>query len=522
MPKEPSPLGPAAVLCYEDLLEAELPGLPSFAWTLAAETDACGLCYTSGTTGDPKGVLYSHRSNFLHALAIALPDSLDLHSDTTFLMVVPMFHAWGLAFAAPMVGARLVLPGPALDGPSVHALMLAHGVTHTAGVPTVWLGLMQHLRGRRAGVPGLRLMIVGGAACPRALVDYFEGQHGVEVRQAWGMTELSPCGTLAAMKGPLAGALDSQGVAALKLSQGRPHVFLDMRVVGEGGNELPHDGASFGDLQVRGPIAVRRYFRGAAPATDADGWFDTGDVGTVDAHGYMRITDRSKDVIKSGGEWISSIEIENLAVGHPGVAEAAVIGLPDDKWGERPLLVVVPQAGGQVRNRRGGGRTCMERRPAAGADVPHAASKASVCRRRCVCVCLTPHLPSPSCSAPPGRSFCPSWRARSRGGGCPTTWRLSSSCRIRPPAKFQSCACASSSRAMPPRAAPAPSCEVVLKTAQYRSHTAMLVQTSSACPGGWSRRSSPAWPCPSSPRRRPARRQTVARWPPSRPPAPPG
>lgn len=330
-----------------------------------------------------------------------------------------MFHAnsWGIAFGAPMVGARLVLPGPALDGPSVHAMLTTHKVTHTAGVPTVWLGLMDHMTRTGARIPTLSTMIVGGAACPRVVFEFFGGKHGVDVRHLWGMTEISPCGTVGGMKGSLMDAgLDAESMMAMRLKQGRPHVFMDMRIVGEDGGELPHNGKAFGNLQVRGPIAVKKYYRSDAPGADAEGWFDTGDVATLDEYGYMQvrrcaveqptiiprcmklvaekyvaealhvtkmgnmvfnadksapfvmkikrsfcelnslaasasclqITDRSKDVIKSGGEWISSIEIENLAVGHPGVAEAAVIGIPDPKWSERPLLVVVRADGSKV------------------------------------------------------------------------------------------------------------------------------------------------------------------------------
>lgn len=347
MPKSPV-VSSVPTLCYEDLLEEEVKGLSDFRWAECAENAACGLCYTSGTTGNPKGVLYSHRSNFLHATITCLPDALDLKSASTVLMVVPMFHAnsWGIAFGAPLVGARLVLPGPALDGGSIYDLLESCKVTHTAGVPTVWLGLMDHMERCRIGLSSLKIMIVGGAACPRRIIEFFEDKHRVEVRQLWGMTELSPCGTIGAIKGTLAGKITREEEIKLKLKQGRPHIFMEMRIVDDSGNELPHDGIAFGNLQVRGPAAIRTYFRSEATGANDEGWFDTGDVATMDKEGHMQITDRSKDVIKSGGEWISSIEIENIAVGHPGVTEAAVIGIYDEKWSERPLLIVVRNENG--------------------------------------------------------------------------------------------------------------------------------------------------------------------------------
>ncbi|KAL4431736.1 hypothetical protein ABPG77_002952 [Micractinium sp. CCAP 211/92] len=342
MPKRSKLRGP---LCYEELLEGETANLTGFQWARLDENQACGLCYTSGTTGPPKGVLYSHRANFLHAFIVSLPDALDLRSASSLLAVVPMFHAnsWGLAFAAPMVGARLVLPGPHLDGHSVFRLMEEQRVTHTAGVPTVWLGLIDHMERRRLRLGCLKMLAVGGAACPRRIIDFFEGQ-GVEVRQMWGMTELCPIGSLGGIKGSLAG-IGSEERVQLKLKQGRPHVLIDYRIVDDRGQEQPWDGKAFGDLQVRGPTVISRYYNSDAGGADAAGWFSTGDVATIDPTGHMQITDRSKDVIKSGGEWISSIEIENIAVGHPDVAEAAVIAMPDEKWGERPLLVVTPKEG---------------------------------------------------------------------------------------------------------------------------------------------------------------------------------
>ncbi|GFR40470.1 hypothetical protein Agub_g1033 [Astrephomene gubernaculifera] len=366
---------PVPVHCYEELLGAAagLPGaLAGFRWAVVDENAACGMCYTSGTTGNPKGVLYSHRSNYLHALLLLQSDSLPLSSSSCCLAVVPMFHAnsWGLVFAAPMVGARLVLPGPHLDGPSIYSLMEAHRVTVSAGVPTVWLALLAHCEAAGLRFSSLRMAVIGGAAAPLAMVEAFELKHGVEVRHLWGMTELSPLGTLGDPKAASLGGrtrpregLSAAAAAATppaaataaasyrtaylatKLKQGRPHVLCDMRIVDDAGRELPHDGQAVGHLQVRGPAVVSRYFKAPQPAVDSEGWFATGDVASIDPWGYMSITDRSKDVIKSGGEWISSIEIENLAMGHPGVAEAAVVAIPDERWGERPLLVVVPRPG---------------------------------------------------------------------------------------------------------------------------------------------------------------------------------
>jgi fatty-acyl-CoA synthase len=305
------------------------------------------MCYTSGTTGNPKGVVYSHRSNVLHALTGSVADMFALSSRDRLMPVVPMFHAncWALAFIAPMVGATLVMPGPKLDGASLHELLDAERVTVTAAVPTIWLMLLQHLEATGGELPHLKRVIIGGAACPRRVIEVFQNRYGVEVVHAWGMTEMSPIGTMCTLKPELAG-LGAEARLDLQEKQGHPPFGVELAITDDSGEELPWDGKTFGRLKVRGPAVARAYFNGEAEILDEDGFFDTGDVAHIDPHGYMRITDRSKDVIKSGGEWISSIELENQAVGHPGVAEAAVIGVPHPKWDERPLLIVVPKPAG--------------------------------------------------------------------------------------------------------------------------------------------------------------------------------
>ncbi|MGK7864600.1 long-chain-fatty-acid--CoA ligase [Falsiroseomonas sp. E2-1-a4] len=329
---------------YESWL-AEADG--DFAWLPGEENAAAGLCYTSGTTGEPKGVLYSHRSNLLHALAVAAPDMMGLSAMDRVMPVVPMFHAngWCLPFVAPLTGAGLVLPGPKLDGASLHGLMQEEGVTFTAAVPTVWLGLLQHMEATGGELSTLKRVVIGGSACPRALTAAFE-QRGIHVVHAWGMTETSPIGTICGVKPEVAGR-DAEGVLDLQETQGFPPFTVDMRIVGDDGVEKPWDGVTFGNLQVRGPTVTRGYFRTGNALTE-DGWFETGDVATIDPAGYMHITDRTKDVIKSGGEWISSIALENLAMGHPDVAEAAVVAARHPKWDERPLLVVVAKPGREV------------------------------------------------------------------------------------------------------------------------------------------------------------------------------
>jgi acyl-CoA synthetase (AMP-forming)/AMP-acid ligase II len=332
------------LVAYEDFI-AE--GRPDFPWKEVDENAACGLCYTSGTTGNPKGVLYSHRSNTLLAMTTCMSDVLGLSCRDTILPVVPMFHAnaWAVAFAAPMAGAKLVMPGHRLDGESLCDLFNDEGVTTTAAVPTVWLGALQYLQQTGKRFTTLKKVTIGGAAAPRAMIEAFERQYGIEVRHGWGMTEMSPLGTVCAMTAKTE-ALPFEQQLDYKVRQGRPLFGVEMKIVDGEDRELPRDGKTFGRLKVRGPWTAKAYFGGdGTQAFDAGGWFDTGDVATIDADGFMTITDRAKDVIKSGGEWISSIEIENMAVGHPAVAEAAVIGVRHPKWDERPLLVVVLKPG---------------------------------------------------------------------------------------------------------------------------------------------------------------------------------
>jgi 3-(methylthio)propionyl---CoA ligase len=332
------PGAPQDVLCYEDMLARES---DDFAWPVLDERLASSLCYTSGTTGNPKGALYAHRSTVLHAYAIALPDTFALSARDVILPAVPMFHvnAWGLPYAAMLVGAKLVLPGAALDGKNLYELIEAEGVSFSAGVPTLWLGLLRHMGEIGARLSSLKRVVIGGSACPPAMIDAFEGEYGVEVIHAWGMTEMSPLGTVAQLKAKHRAAAAAE-TRAIKTTQGRAIPGVDMKIVDGAGKELPWDGVAFGDLLVRGWWVAQSYFKGAGGSVLRDGWFPTGDVATIDRDGYMRITDRSKDVIKSGGEWISSIELENIAIAHPAVAEAAVVGVPHPKWGERPLLIV--------------------------------------------------------------------------------------------------------------------------------------------------------------------------------------
>ena len=318
-----------------------------FAWAELDESAAAGMCYTSGTTGNPKGVVYSHRSNVLHALTAATPDMLGLSSRDRVMPVVPLFHAngWSLAFSAPMAGAALVLPGPRMDGEALWELLDGEKVSLTAAVPTIWLMLLQHLEASGRKLPYLDRVVIGGSACPRAITKAFEEIYDVRVRHAWGMTEMSPLGSVCATR-PEVADLEGEALLDLQEKQGFAPFGVEMKVTDDEGKERPWDGKTFGRLKVRGPAVARTYFQEEdTPILDDEGFFDTGDVAHIDADGYMQITDRAKDVIKSGGEWISTIELENLALLHPDVAEAAVIGVPHPKWDERPLLVVVAKEG---------------------------------------------------------------------------------------------------------------------------------------------------------------------------------
>ncbi|CAG9214123.1 3-methylmercaptopropionyl-CoA ligase [Paraburkholderia sabiae] len=327
-----------AVSSYEALL-AQHDG--DFDWPAIDERCASNLCYTSGTTGHPKGALYSHRSTVLHAFGASLPDAMGLSARDSVLPVVPMFHvnAWGIPHSAPLTGAKLVFPGKDLDGKSLYELMEAERVTYSAGVPTVWLGLLNHMREAGVKFSSLERTVIGGSACPPAMIRMFRETYGVEVIHAWGMTEMSPLGTLSKLTWEQSQRSPDEQ-RKLREKQGHVMYGVDMKIVGDDGRELPWDGVAFGDLHVRGPWVIDRYFRGDASPL-VDGWFPTGDVATIDKDSFLNITDRSKDVIKSGGEWISSIDVENVAVAHPAVAEAACIACAHPKWTERPLLVVV-------------------------------------------------------------------------------------------------------------------------------------------------------------------------------------
>jgi acyl-CoA synthetase (AMP-forming)/AMP-acid ligase II len=349
-------------LCDADKLPADtgIPGLISYeawigaqpntyVWPQIDENSACSLCYTSGTTGNPKGALYSHRSTILHAYGAALPDVMCMSARDSILPVVPMFHvnAWGIPYSAAMVGAKLVFPGPALDGKSVYELMEAEGVTFAAGVPTVWQMLLTHMKPAGLKFGKLNRTVIGGSACPPAMITAFREEYGVDVLHAWGMTELSPLGTLCTLKNKHLD-LPEEAQMKLRMKQGRCIFGIDMKIVDEQGRELPHDGKAAGDLLVKGPWVIASYFKQEGGDPLVDGWFPTGDVATIDADGFMQITDRSKDVIKSGGEWISSIDVENVAMAHPAVAMAACVGIFHPKWDERPIVCVVKKPGAEV------------------------------------------------------------------------------------------------------------------------------------------------------------------------------
>ena len=352
-------------LCDSDKLPADsgIPGLTSYEdwiggasaeyqWPTFDENSASSMCYTSGTTGNPKAALYSHRSTTLHAYAAALPDVMNLSARDAVLPVVPMFHvnAWGIPYSAALTGCKVVFPGPALDGKSVHDLIEAEGVTFAAGVPTVWQMLLNHVKSAGLKFSTLRRTVIGGSACPPAMITAFQDEYGVSVLHAWGMTEMSPLGTLCTLKNKhLQMGKDEQMHILQK--QGRAIYGVDMKIVGADGKEQPWDGKTYGDLLVRGPWILDSYYKGESPLVKDEqgrGWFPTGDVATIDPDGFMQITDRSKDVIKSGGEWISSIDIENIAMAHPAVAMAACVGMPHPKWDERPIVVVALRPGAQV------------------------------------------------------------------------------------------------------------------------------------------------------------------------------
>ncbi len=354
-------------LCDASALPADsgIPGLQSYeawigaqkdsyAWPEFDENSASSMCYTSGTTGNPKAALYSHRSTLLHAYGAALPDALGCSARDSILPVVPMFHvnAWGLPYSAAAMGCKLVFPGGALDGKSVYELIETEKVTMAAGVPTVWQMLLGHLQQNGLKFSTLKRTVIGGSACPPAMIAAFNDQYGVEVLHAWGMTEMSPLGTVCNLKNAQLGMTPAEQMQ-VRLKQGRTVFGVDMKIVDEAGVEQPWDGKSYGDLLVRGPWIIASYFKGEGGDplrydAQGHGWFPTGDVATIDPDGFMQITDRSKDVIKSGGEWISSIDVENIAMAHPAVAMAACIGMRHPKWDERPIVVVVKKPGAEV------------------------------------------------------------------------------------------------------------------------------------------------------------------------------
>jgi acyl-CoA synthetase (AMP-forming)/AMP-acid ligase II len=349
-------------MCNADALPADtgIPGLQSYeawmggqpedyTWPVFDENSASSMCYTSGTTGNPKAALYSHRSTMLHAFAGALPDALSMSARDCVLPVVPMFHvnAWGLPYSAAMTGAKLVFPGPAMDGKSIFELIESEKVSFAAGVPTVWQMMLAHMQAGDLRFSTLKRTVIGGSACPPAMITAFNDVYGVEVLHAWGMTEMSPLGTVCTLKNTHVTMAPADQMK-VRLKQGRGIYGVDMKIVDDAGKELAWDGKAYGDLLVKGPWVISEYFKGEGGSPLVDGWFPTGDVATIDADGYMQITDRSKDVIKSGGEWISSIDVENVAMAHPAVAMAACIGMKHPKWDERPVIVVVVKPGSEV------------------------------------------------------------------------------------------------------------------------------------------------------------------------------
>ena len=341
--KLPADTGIAGLQSYEAWIGAQA---DKYVWPSFDENTASSLCYTSGTTGNPKAALYSHRSSTLHAYAAALPDVMCISARDAILPVVPMFHvnAWGIPYSAALTGAKLVFPGPALDGKSIFELIENEKVSYAAGVPTVWQMLLTHMKPGGLKFSTLRRTVIGGSACPPAMIHAFRDDYGVEVLHAWGMTEMSPLGTLCTLKNKH-DALNADEKMKIRLKQGRAIYGVDMKIVDGDGRTLPWDGKTFGDLLVKGPWVIRAYFKDEGGDPLVNGWFPTGDVGTIDADGYLQITDRSKDVIKSGGEWISSIDVENIAVAHPAVAMAACIGMAHPKWDERPIVVVLKRPG---------------------------------------------------------------------------------------------------------------------------------------------------------------------------------
>ena len=334
------------LLCYEELIDA---ASPDYTWPLFDENSASSLCYTSGTTGNPKGALYSHRSTVLHSYASTMPDSLNVSARDAVLPVVPMFHvnAWGLPYSVLLTGAKMVFPGPALDGKSLYELFEQEQVTFSAGVPTVWFGLLNYMAENNLTFTSFKRTVIGGSACPPAMMKTLRHKYGIEVIHAWGMTEMSPLGTSCTLQAKH-NNLSEDARQALLEKQGHAIFGVDIKIVDDAGLELPWDGKTYGNLLVKGPWIISSYYKQEEASVLEDGWFPTGDVATIDADGYMQITDRSKDVIKSGGEWIGTIDLENIAMAHPAVLQAACIGVFHPKWDERPLLIVVKRANAEV------------------------------------------------------------------------------------------------------------------------------------------------------------------------------